>query len=101
MNISSSRESPVPPVPLDSLFTIPSFIHRYENGINTFDTANVYSNGESERILGRALKEHNIPRENVVIMTKVWFPGRPPPLPSAHEGKHRYSSWFVRIAARL
>lgn len=44
---------------------------RYENGINTFDTANVYSNGESERILGKALKEYNIPRENVVIMTKV------------------------------
>jgi len=45
----------------------------YENGINTFDTANVYSNGESERILGKALKEYNIPREGVVIMTKVFF----------------------------
>ena len=45
--------------------------HRYENGINTFDTADVYSNGESERILGKALKEYNIPREKVVIMTKV------------------------------
>ena len=44
---------------------------RYENGINTFDTANVYSNGESERILGKALRVHDIPRENVVIMTKV------------------------------
>lgn len=48
-----------------------SVTHRYENGINTFDTANVYSNGESERVLGKALKEYNIPRENVVIMTKV------------------------------
>lgn len=44
----------------------------YDNGINTFDTANVYSNGESERILGKALKVYNIPRENVVIMTKVF-----------------------------
>ncbi|KAF9793045.1 Aldo/keto reductase [Thelephora terrestris] len=46
----------------------------YENGINTFDTANTYSNGESERILGKALKEYKIPREKVVIMTKVFFP---------------------------
>lgn len=61
----------------------------YENGINTFDTANVYSNGESERILGKALKVHNIPRENVVIMTKVCFTvrddGGPPLLGGADE----------------
>lgn len=44
---------------------------RFENGINTFDTADLYSNGESERILGKALKVHGIPRESVVIMTKV------------------------------
>ena len=53
------------------MFTHVSVTHRYENGINTFDTANMYSNGESERILGKALKEYNIPREKVVIMTKV------------------------------
>jgi hypothetical protein len=51
-----------------------STILRYENGINTFDTADIYSNGDSERILGKALKEHKIPRENVVIMTKARFP---------------------------
>ena len=61
---------------MDPLFTFFSFTHRYDNGINTFDTANVYSNGESERILGKALKEHKIPRENVVIMTKVCLPLR-------------------------
>jgi aryl-alcohol dehydrogenase-like predicted oxidoreductase len=54
--------------------TYTSVTHRYDNGINTFDTANVYSNGESERILGKALKEYSIPRENVVIMTKVRVP---------------------------
>ncbi|KAH8925487.1 aryl-alcohol dehydrogenase [Atractiella rhizophila] len=42
----------------------------YKLGINTFDTADVYSSGISEQILGRALKMHNIPREKVVIMTK-------------------------------
>jgi len=44
-----------------------------DNGINTFDTANAYSNGLSEIILGKALKQFNVPREEVVIMTKVFF----------------------------
>jgi len=67
------------------LFTFVAFTHRYDNGINTFDTANTYSNGESERILGKALKEYNIPRENVVIMTKVHLLGGIP-FPPAHGG---------------
>jgi aryl-alcohol dehydrogenase-like predicted oxidoreductase len=29
----------------------------WEKGITTWDTANLYSNGESERIIGKALKE--------------------------------------------
>ena len=43
-------------------------------GINFFDTANVYSNGESEQILGRALKHFGVKREEVVIATKVFGP---------------------------
>ncbi|MES3517207.1 MAG: aldo/keto reductase [Natronomonas sp.] len=39
-------------------------------GINFFDTANMYSLGESERILGRALEGH---REESVVATKVYF----------------------------
>ena len=39
-------------------------------GINFFDTANVYTNGESEEFLGRALKKY-AKREEVVIATKV------------------------------
>jgi len=46
----------------------------YDAGINTFDTANVYSFGQSELILGKFLKKYNIPRENVVIMTKTFQP---------------------------
>ncbi|KAF7336771.1 Aldo-ket-red domain-containing protein [Mycena venus] len=46
----------------------------YDAGINAFDTANTYSNGGSERILGRAIKEHRLPRDEIVIMTKVFFP---------------------------
>lgn len=44
---------------------------RYDHGINTFDTANVYSNGVSETMLGNAIKELKLPREELVIMTKV------------------------------
>ena len=64
-------------------------IFSYEAGINTFDTANVsvinlntveiltpflnqsYSNGLSEIILGKAIKQLNLPREEIVVMTKV------------------------------
>jgi len=45
----------------------------YDLGINAFDTANVYSNGLSEVILGKAIKKHNIPRDEIVVMTKVFF----------------------------
>lgn len=40
-------------------------------GINFFDTADVYSLGESERITGRLLREFGVKRENVVVATKV------------------------------
>ncbi|KAF5309643.1 hypothetical protein D9611_014038 [Ephemerocybe angulata] len=45
----------------------------YDLGINTFDTANVYSNGVSETILGKAIKKHNLPRQEIVVLTKVYF----------------------------
>jgi aryl-alcohol dehydrogenase (NADP+) len=43
-----------------------------EAGINFFDTADMYSVGVSEEILGRALKEFGKPRDRVVIGTKVF-----------------------------
>jgi aryl-alcohol dehydrogenase-like predicted oxidoreductase len=42
-----------------------------EAGVNTFDTANVYSNGESESILGEALEGR---RDKAVVCTKAGFP---------------------------
>lgn len=46
----------------------------WELGINHFDTADVYGDGHSERVLGRWLKE--VPRDKVVIASKVgWFRG--------------------------
>jgi aryl-alcohol dehydrogenase (NADP+) len=48
------------------------FIQRaLEAGINFFDTADVYSTGESERITGRMLKDLGVKRENVIVATKV------------------------------
>lgn len=43
-------------------------------GVNFFDTANVYSYGESEEILGQSLKNNNVERSSVVIATKVFGP---------------------------
>src|SRR5438477_9962471 len=45
-----------------------------EAGINFFDTADMYSLGASEEILGRALKEFGPLRERLVIATKVFNP---------------------------
>jgi 1-deoxyxylulose-5-phosphate synthase len=43
-------------------------------GINFFDTADMYSVGTSEEILGRALKDFGPSRDKLVIATKVFFP---------------------------
>ena len=43
----------------------------WESGINFFDTADIYSRGESEEILGKALKNIGIGRDAAVIATKV------------------------------
>lgn len=51
---------------------LPILDHCYQSGLNFFDTANAYSNGESEEILGKAIKKYKWRRENLVIATKVW-----------------------------
>ncbi|RBW48553.1 aldo/keto reductase [Marinobacter sp. F3R11] len=45
-----------------------------DSGINFIDTANVYGGGASERIVGQSLKNLGVPREDVVIATKVLGP---------------------------
>lgn len=45
----------------------------FELGVNFIDTANVYSRGTSEIFIGNALKTLNIPREKVVLASKVYF----------------------------
>lgn len=51
----------------------------FDAGINFFDTADVYSGGESEKTLGQAFRNLNLPRKDVVLATKFYNrmgPGR-------------------------
>ncbi|MDB5938476.1 MAG: aldo/keto reductase, partial [Polaromonas sp.] len=48
-------------------------------GINFIDTADVYSEGLSEQITGQALKNLKIPRDNIVVATKVFGQTGPGP----------------------
>ena len=56
----------------------PLIKHALERGINFFDTANIYSQGSSEEILGRALRDC-ADRDDVVIATKLRHPMRSGP----------------------
>ena len=61
------------PWSLDEEQTRPFIKQALELGINFFDTANVYSDGTSEEIVGRALRDF-AKREEIVLATKVFFP---------------------------
>lgn len=43
----------------------------FDAGINFIDTADIYSHGESERVVGKALKELGMPRDEVILATKT------------------------------
>lgn len=66
------------PWTLDEGASRPLIRQALEAGINFFDTANLYSDGTSEEILGRALRDF-ARREEVVVATKVRFPSRRAP----------------------
>jgi aryl-alcohol dehydrogenase (NADP+) len=57
---------------LDEEASRPFFRRAWEAGINFFDTADMYSDGVSEELLGKALRELAIPRQQVVVATKVF-----------------------------
>jgi aryl-alcohol dehydrogenase-like predicted oxidoreductase len=77
---------------IDEAAALPLLKHAYDVGLNTWDTADVYSNGKSEEIIGKALKKYNIPRSKVVILSKCYFgvadDGSQPPIAavSTNEG---------------
>ena len=47
-------------------------LRAFERGVNFFDTANVYAGGRAEEVIGRAIR--GLPREEIVLATKVFFP---------------------------
>lgn len=67
-DLASSVILPIP-FPLTPSLTITC---RYDRGLNTWDTANVYSNGVSEELIGRFIKHALIPRRKLVLLTKCY-----------------------------
>ncbi len=63
---------------LDEQASRPLIRQAVELGINFFDTANAYSDGHSEEILGRALREY-ARRDEIVVATKVYYASRRAP----------------------
>jgi aryl-alcohol dehydrogenase-like predicted oxidoreductase len=63
---------------LDEVASRPFFRQALEAGINFFDTANVYSGGSSEEIVGRAMRDM-AQRDEIVIATKAFFPWKNAP----------------------
>lgn len=66
------------PWTLDEQASRPFLRQAVELGINFFDTANSYSDGTSEEIVGRALKEYT-KRDEIVVATKVYHAWRKAP----------------------
>ena len=76
---------------LDEEHSRPFIQRALELGINFFDTADVYSNGKSEEVVGRALRDFAI-RDEVVIATKVHGVMGPGPNDRGLSRKHILSS---------
>uniref|UniRef100_D8Q4S2 NADP-dependent oxidoreductase domain-containing protein n=1 Tax=Schizophyllum commune (strain H4-8 / FGSC 9210) TaxID=578458 RepID=D8Q4S2_SCHCM len=57
---------------LDEEHALPIMKAAWDRGINTIDTANVYSNGDSERIVAKFIEKYQIPRDEIVILTKCF-----------------------------
>lgn len=76
---------------LDEEQSRPFFKRALEMGINFFDTADVYSSGASEEVVGKALKEMAA-RDEVVIATKVFSDMGPGPNDRGLSRKHILSS---------
>jgi aryl-alcohol dehydrogenase (NADP+) len=76
---------------LDEAESRPFVRRALEAGINFFDTADMYSAGASEEVLGRALKDF-APRDQVVVATKVFYKSGDGPNDSGLSRKHVLAS---------
>jgi predicted oxidoreductase len=90
------------PVRPDALLQATRLIHTaYDEGITLFDTADVYSFGKSEAVLGRVLKQSHGLRDKIVIQTKCgtqlsWPMSEPPP-----EDPHRFDLSYRYIISSV
>ena len=73
MSFGDASRGRAPEWVLDGDAAAPIFRQAVELGITFWDTANMYSSGTSEEIVGRALRTYT-KREDVVLATKVFFP---------------------------
>jgi aryl-alcohol dehydrogenase (NADP+) len=73
---------------LDEEASRPLIKRALDGGINFFDTADVYSDGVSEEVTGRALKHFGVRRDQVVVATKVFNPMGPDPNQRGLSRKH-------------
>ena len=55
----------------------------FDKGVTFIDTADIYANGRSETILGEAIRKNGLPRDELVVATKLY--GRP--MPAMHAGQ--------------
>jgi aryl-alcohol dehydrogenase-like predicted oxidoreductase len=58
----------------------------YDQGINFFDNADMYANGMAEELMGRAIRD--LPREALVLSSKVFWPTMPGPNGRGLSRKH-------------
>ena len=73
---------------LDEEAALPFYRQAIDVGINFFDTADLYSQGKSEEVTGRALKKLGVRREQVVIATKLFYPTGTSPNEQGTSKKH-------------
>jgi aryl-alcohol dehydrogenase-like predicted oxidoreductase len=67
--------------------TASELIHAaYDAGVNFFDNADIYANGQAETVMGEAIKD--LPREALVISSKVFWPTMPGPNGRGLSRKH-------------
>lgn len=68
----------------------------HELGINHLDTADVYGDGHSERVIGRFLKD--VPRDSMVIASKVgWFKGTAPNAMQSAHIRHQLEQSLINL----
>ena len=68
-----------------------------DEGITTFDTADVYALGQAETVLGRALKSAGVARDSIEIFTKVYWPTGPNPNNRGLSRKHILESLHASL----